>query len=260
MGQVMAVIIIVLIIIFIFVPLSVLNSNNAEIRNIKQSLNLSARALDNCVSREAANLENLSLGFEKPPENDIKVDKDKLLSEFKDILSKNMCYKTNFKDIYNRVYIKVLVYQDMFYIADSKDRWGPPCFFTLNVENYGQVYLSINENRAYYYDGNAKKYESLSTFDLDEEKKNEAVIKCINDKVAQSTYEIGERNSLKIQIQNPYINDNNERVKMSYFNVLSGVTFFVVYAEDTNINVNSKDFQYKNYNVTGYTMEFGENK
>jgi hypothetical protein len=260
MGQVMSAIIIVLVIIFIFVPLSVLNSNNAEIRNIKQSMNLSARALENCVSREDTNLQNLADGYDKPPEREIKVDKNKLLSEFKDIFNKNMCYKTNFEDIYDRIYIKVLVYKDMFYIADNKDEWSQPFFFTIQQEAYGQIYLSVNENMAYYFQGKSKTYGSLVDFGLDEGKRNEIIIKSINDKVAQYTYEIGERNSLKIQIRDPYIQDNDEKVKMSYFNVLEGVTFFVVYAEDTDINVNSKDYHYKNYNVTGYTMEYGENK
>lgn len=257
MGQVVAVIIIVLLVIFIFVPLSFLNSNNAEIRDIKQSLNLSAWALANCVSYEASNIENLANGYERSPEKCIAVDKDRLLSEFNGILYKNVCNDVKFEAVKGRLYIKVLVYQDMFYIADNKDRWSPPFFFTLQDEAHGLIYLSVNENTAYYYNGLIKTPVSLGDLGLDEKKRNEIIISSINDKVARFTYEINDRNSLRIQIQNPYINNSEAKVKMSYFNVLEGITFFVVYAEDTRITINSKDFHYKNYNVTGYTLEIG---
>lgn len=258
MGQVMAFLIIILIIIFVFVPLSFLNHTHFESREIKQDINLSAKVLQNCVSCDIHNLEALSEGYERKKE--IEIDKERLLKEFNEALYENILDWDRFDKIKKRIRLKVLTYKDCFYIEEGSNQWGPPFFFTFWHPSFGVVSLEINNPQGYYYDGKTRTSVPLEFLGLDEEGRDEIILSAINQKVAQYTYEPGERESLGIEIGNRYGKDRKNTLENTYFNVLEGITFFVVYAEDTQFQLHSQDYHFKNYNVTGYTLFLGSKK
>lgn len=256
MGQIMAVVVIMIMIAFVFVPLAYYNANHLETEEVKQSLNLGAKTLVNCIEQEAPNLEEVGKGYERTAETDINIDKDRLLREFKKVVELN-CFnrKEKYEEIEKSILAKVLVYHDRFYIADKSDRWSTPYYFS-TVKTGMLLYLNTANNMVVYYDSTGNPViQDMSGFGITEKEKNEIIINKINRIVAQYTSEPGERTGLSIQIRNPGEQDVNYRVRTSHLNVLGGITFFVVYAENNLLNIDMKDFRFKNYNVVGYTLQ-----
>ena len=256
MGQIMAVIVIMVTIIFVFVPISYLNASNMETEKVKQSLNLAAKAVVNCVEQDISNLDEVMNGYERIDAIDIKIDKERLLKEFKQVIESN-CFnqKEKIKKIEDSILAKALVYHDMFFVADKTDNWSPPFFFT-TVRAGKLLYLNTSNDLVAYYDSAGDlKTENISNYSITRKEKNEIIINKINQWVAQYTYELGERRGLNIQIRNPYEHDIEYKIKTSHLNVLDGITFFVVYAENNFLTMNMQEFNFKDYNVVGYTIE-----
>lgn len=255
MQQIMALVICLLLAIFTFIPGAYLTNTINNYESIKQTLNLSARALGNCVQVQDLNFQELSRGSARSELSIIEVDKDLLLREFYDVLEKNIADPEKIDFVKSRLFIKVLVYYDRFYVADRNDRWSPPYFFT--EDSSGQtVYVNSKNSDAYYYDAYGNKIDTaLSNIGLTDRQKSELIIQKINTVVSQKTGEILERNGLQIEIYNPYNDDPNYKVKHSYFNVLDGLTYFVVFAADTRVQIHSGEFKFRNYNVVGYTLK-----
>lgn len=257
MGQVQAGMIILLVIIFLFLPISYIQRINNENHDIKQHLNLSARVVSNCIEAENINSRDISLGYARDVLTPVKIDKDKLLTEFYDVLYKNVGSSDLFKSIKSKMLLKVLVYYDQFYVAGVDDQWGIPYYFTFETGD-DIIYLYNNSNIVRYFDvaGNTRTDKTIADFGLTPVQKNQIIINKINSIISKFTSEkVIRDNGLKVEIYNP---ENKDPAYMAnyqnYFNVLDGITFFVVYAENTNINVNRTDFKYINYNIVGYTV------
>lgn len=257
MGQTQAGLIILLIIIFLFIPTSYLQRVNNENHDIKQHLNLSARVLADCIEKEITNSRDIALGYSRPKLTPVRVDRDRLLPEFYEVLLKNSGSRENFERTKSRLLVKILVYYDMLYVAKNDDSWDIPYYFTFNVGS-DIIYLNTRDDTVRYFDsaGTERSDRSISDYGLTREQKNDIIIGKINSAVAKYTSEKVIRDSgLNIEIFNPSKQDPAYLAsKQDYFNVLDGITFFVVYAENTRMNVNRTDFQYINYNVVGYTV------
>ncbi len=237
--------------------MEILRFNDFNNHNMKESLNLSARALSDSIEKTRINYAELAKDYSKNELSVIEINKDTLLNEFYDILYKNVLDESRFGSIKNRLILKMLVYYDKFYVADANDNWSIPYYFTTTIGNE-LIYFNTKNNTAAYYDssGTIKYNRDISFYSITPVQKNDIIINKINTIVMQYTSEkVVRENGLRIEIKNPANPDNDYRVKKSYFNALNGITFFVVYVENTSIAVNNRDIKYKNYNVVGYTIE-----
>lgn len=255
MSQISTAVIILLLIILVFVPLAFLTETNQDVQEIKQTLNLCTRALLCSIDYSPVPIEQLSIGHNRDVRSVVKVNKEQLLEEFYALLYNNYYSQEKVEKIQSRILLKVLVCHDKFYIASQNDRWSTPYFF---VEEHGDdiLYFNTKNNQLYFYnDLGEMVFEPISAYGFSEEQKNDLIINTINRVVLQYTYEKETGKGFKIELNNPGKEDVEYRKKYGNFNVLNGMTFFVVYAQDTFIDVNRKDFEYHHYNVVGYTME-----
>jgi len=169
-----------------------------------------------------------------------------------DLLYKNYYHDGAYQEIKQRLILKVLVVNDHFYVANEDDQWSHPYFFLWETTDRS-LYLDIRDEVVYYYDGHNNRVEgTLQSFGISEGEKNQRIIDRINDVVAMETAtEL--QNGLEIMIQNPSNIEGAYRRRYQNFNVLEGITFFVIYREDLQLEVNQNLLRYKNYNVVGYT-------
>lgn len=256
MGKVIFFIFFIFFIIMVFVPNMILIDNNNDIELMKQNLNLSARALINAVDKNISNVNEIAEGYDKGFYFDINVDNERLLKEFYDVLRKNVVDTEEYEAAKNSIKLKIVVYNDKFFVANERDLWSPPFFFTLQHEGI-EYYLNSKDNKAYYYDDTGNKISDVNISDLgiSLKEKNDIIINKINQMVGQLTYETGLRDGITIRIFNKDNNDKNYISENCHFNILDGLTFFVVYASNKHMLFYGKKLNYKNYNVAGYTLE-----
>ena len=257
MQQIHAAIVLLIVVIFIFIPTMGLKEVRDSNQNIKQALNLSTRVIGNCVDHSKINFTELARGYKRDARIPIEVDRQRLLLEFYQLLNKNSLSESKFKSIKDKLLIKVVVYYDKFFVADKNDSWSPPYYFSWNTGSE-LIYLNTQDDTAAYYDasGNMQYNRTIASCGINDEQKNDRIIRQLNSVISQYTSEMLVREKgLKIEIQNPARNDPEYKLSKSYFSVLDGVTFFVVYAENPRMVVNSRDITYQNYNVVGYTVE-----
>ncbi len=240
--------------IFTFIPLSYLNITRLKTENTKQCLNLSVKVLSNSILPSRTNFSELAQGFAGEDLSPLEVDKDKLMREFYDVAAKNCYSSKDFNHLKEKLLFKTIVYPDRFFIADTNDKWSVPYFFTYNKDGE-LLYLNTRDDTVYSYDsaGNMLTW-SLTEAGISRSRKNDLIIDRINSILSGYTGEPGSDKALNIKILNPDNNDSAYKISYSYFNVLEGVTFFVVYKENRNIDVKDRDFRFKNYNVAGYTL------
>ncbi|MBM7613603.1 hypothetical protein [Alkaliphilus hydrothermalis] len=253
MGQSVAVILIIIFLVFLFIPMAFLTNNQQQVGEIKQSLNLSAKALIKAIEVDSENANGFSQGYNRGRQQEVVVNKEDLLREFYDILYRNYYIDGGFQDTKQRLVLKILVVNDRFYLAKEDDQWSHPYFFLL--EDTGlNVYLDIRDDIVYYYDdyGNMT-YASLQSFGISKEEKNQRIINRINQVVAMET-KTEFKDGLEIMIQNSQNVEGDYRRRFQNFNVLEGITFFVIYRGDTGLEINNQMYEYKNYNVVGYTL------
>ncbi len=254
MGQIIAIIIIIIMIAFSFIPMALLNHNQFQVGEIKQNLNLSAKALINSIDKEVVNVDNIAEGFNRSNEQEVSINKDKLLREFYDVLFKNYHHEKNFAGIKSRLVVKLLVLHDRFYVANLHDQWSPPFYFT-DYQLGKQIYFNTRNHTIYYYDETSEKvYQPMELYGTTAEIKNQLIIDKINSVIGNETAIYREEGQLAIEIRNQESNIGDYNSKYQNFNVLEGITFFVIYQEDSKIEINREFFQYKNYNVVGYTL------
>ncbi|MDF2522565.1 MAG: hypothetical protein K0R31_206 [Clostridiales bacterium] len=257
MQQIHAAIVLLIVIIFIFIPSMGLKEVHDSNQDIKQALNLSTRVIGNCVDRSKINFTELARGYNRDSHIPIEVDRERLMKEFYQLMSKNLTSERKFQSVKDKLLVKVVVYYDQFFVADKKDSWSAPYFFTWDSGNE-LIYLNTQDDTVSYYDasGYRRNDRTITYYGLNREQKNDQIIKQLNAVVAQYTSEkLIRKNGLKIEIQNSARSDLGLKLNKSFFNVLDGVTFFVIYAENPSMVVNSKDVKYRNYNVVGYTVE-----
>jgi hypothetical protein len=259
MGQALAAFFIILFIIFTFVPLAALNDNHIEVESVKQNLNLAARSVCNAVENSLKNYENLSEGYRKSSHVGIQINKERLLQEFYDILRKNYYNEDEFERVKDRICLKVLVCGDRFYIADDRNRWSQPYFFTTYIDGVIKDVATVNilSQEVSYFCAGQQVYKPLEdpAVQMTSQKKNKIIIEKLNEIISQYTYDFQRKTSINIKIKNPDETDAGYKMQYRDFNVLDGITFFVLYAEDNYVYSDSKNFHFKNYNVTGYTFK-----
>lgn len=171
--------------------------------------------------------------------------------------------------------------------------WLPPYFYNTVVKEKSSgknklVNLSTISNTAWYSDDSGIIEQPLTSFrkensDLTEEVKNDLIIEKINKVIAQNTFKY---DTAQITVGDPYYHNpglsinilNPSKLKKSFsgvdlatnqksinefaeyrqtysdFNVLEGITFFVVYSDDKRFDSTDKEFRYHNYNVAGHTF------
>ncbi|MCX8130732.1 MAG: hypothetical protein N3I35_11610 [Clostridia bacterium] len=259
MGQIIAAVLIILFIIFAFVPLAHLNNNHVEIQSVKQDLNLAARAVCNSFKKSFENYESLSEGYEQTACTDIRLDKARLLREFYDILKKNCYNGIKFSQMKERICLKVLVYSDRFFIADRSDRWSPPFFFNIYKGQPINDIVALNTvtDDVSFYKNSEKIILPVTHPDVGimPEEKEQIIINRLNEVISQNTYDEAKKRGLAIKIRNPDKSDMTYRLEYRYFNILEGITFFVLYAEDESVFIHNRSYEFKNYNVAGYTLK-----
>ncbi len=255
MYQTITVIVLILFIAVTFLPLAYQVYYEMITEKIKHAVNLSVKILPNCILDNEDNQRNIASGYKRSYKSPVEIDKKKLVAEFYDAMEKNMAGSELFEKMKECILLKVIVYYDRFYVADKYDRWSPPFFFTKTngdklyyLYSYGNVARSLEggENSDDIY---------LNEIPLTEEQRNDIVIEKLNDVIESYTFEFSSGSGIKIKIFNPEKNDPEYKAHNNYFNVLDGVTFFVVYRNVNATAVNNTIFRFDKAAVSGYTME-----
>jgi len=256
MGKVVFFIFFIFFISMVFIPNMILIDNNNDTELMKQNLNLSARALINTVDKTVSNVNEIAEGYGKEFYFDINVDNERVLEEFYDVLRKNIIDAEEYESVKKSIKLKIIVYHDRFFVADERDLWSPPFFFTRYYEGK-EYYLNSKDNKAYYYDDSGNKVFDINISDLgiSSKEKNDIIINKVNQMVGQLTYEAGLRDGINIKIFNKDNDDTNYIAENCHFNILDGLTFFVVYVSNKPMFFHDEKLDYKNYNVAGYTLE-----
>ncbi len=254
MGRTIFFIFLTIIIAFVMVPNMLLVNNYNEKVMVKNNLNLASRVLISSIDKRPIKMGELGQGYEKEVSYDIHIHRDRLLNQFYDILYKNLLDKLLYEETKKNIKAKIIVYNDRFYICDTLERWSVPYYF---IHKYGNspLYLNTKTNIAYYYDDTgAKIYDDIYNIGLNSEKKKEIIITKLNNEIAKYTSNEF-KESIGIKIYNPHKADGKYKAENSYFNVLDGLTFFVVYVERDIVNVFDNEIKGLNYQVAGYTLE-----
>lgn len=250
MHRIIVITVIFLVLIFTFIPLSHLEFYNRSTEEIKQKLNLSVKVLPYCIDNTDNNYMLLAEGFKRCNT----INKNKLLDEFHDVLSDNICNEKKYQEIKSGILAKVLVYYDRFYIAGRNDRWSPPYFFTCQ-DGERLYYVYTRGDYVYYYNSGNIVTCSLNSTGITKEQRNNIVINKLNSIIAIYTLDTLTGKGLNIKIYNPGCDSPEYKAKNMCFNVLDGITFFVVYSDSENLGLNGKKFRFSSCNVAGYTME-----
>jgi hypothetical protein len=256
MGKIIAYFMVIIMISLCFMSAYKLYGENLYKRELEQSLNLSCKVFKTCIIKTGNKKE---AGKRAPIVENI--DKEKLLQDFYDILSLNYPNITGYNNIKRNIRLKMIIHGDRMYYAGTNNKWSIPVFFTEYNEIPGtEVYFNINDDSVYYYIGTDKYYTDLNALGITNEEKYELIIDKVNSIVAKNTIQrtvTGSQEqvfSAKLNIQNPYTSDNTIKHDMSYFNILEGSTFFVIYTEGLNHQSGNMDFTFKNLAVSGYTI------
>ncbi|MBN4051004.1 hypothetical protein JYU01_01780, partial [bacterium AH-315-L21] len=228
MGQIVALVIILIMAVFLFLPMFNLVENHHEVIDIKQRLVLSSKVLINSIQKE-----ELTKGDEIAEDKDkfrtkIIVDKDKLLSSFYDMLRKNFPNDRKREEIISNIKVKILVQHNCIYYVIDENRWELPIFFTYDYMGE-TVYLNTKNNLAYFYNNDGSRvYKDVSEFGITVEEKEQIIIDAVNNVVSEYTIKKEKGKTLNINIKNKHREDIHKKMSEASFNVLEGITFFVV--------------------------------
>ncbi len=273
MEQGMSAIIIALFILFLFVPVVFLKTMQSNTENTKNNIHFSAMALADCIEIEEVNYADLSYGYERYMENytpdasNIKIDEQKLLVEFNNVLFKNSQDPKLYAKVQENIVAKILIYNDRFLIAapdkDSvskkydyknefnkyKDgkagKFNAPYYFTYKHPSNGNTYyLNTKNDTVKDIDGN------VVNIDIKRVDRNKEIINKINKVISDYT------NGLIIDFPNPdNLTETLNNIRKKELNFFDGVTFMVIYKEDKALNVRTEDLKFKSYAVAGYTLK-----
>lgn len=280
----------------LFAPTSKQVMNDVDIKRTKQTLNLASKVLVNSIDLEGVSYETFSLGYYLENEDFVKIDKDKLLSEFKDVLYKRYLNADSYQEMQRRIPALVLTYGDRFYVAERKlvlkpggnrtkleDHeaqfvWLAPMFYTVVDDNGRLLYLNLRDETSTFYQYQGGKSVPVKVSNdtvrikgqkLTKELRDSLVIDSINRVVQAITYDPAHGSQgFKLQIRpddfgskdtsNMSYNERQDYYRqlreVSNFNVLEGITFFIIYAsDDEGVSYNDR-VVLRNYNAAGFTL------
>jgi len=254
MYQILVSIVLIVFIAFSFITLQYWLHDEQVYERVGHAISLSVKVLPCCISAEKENHETLAAGFIRDINNPVEIDRCKLLLEFHNVLEKNLSLYKNFSEIRENILAKVLVYYDRFFIADRFDRWSPPYFFS-TVYGDKLYYLNIKDDSIWYYENNQKFYTSLNAIGMSHDQKNNIVIDKLNSFISGYTYDPINKSSINIKIFNPESSDPVYRLSSSSFNVLDGITFFVIYRNFKRPEMGNFFINLDKAIVCGYTLK-----
>jgi hypothetical protein len=282
--------------VMIFYPSARQTINDLDVQKTKQTLNLASKVLVNAIDLEGANYEVFSLGYYLENEDMIKIDKDRLVSEFNNLLYSRYLDADKLAQVQASIPALVLTYGDKFYVAERKTslkpggnvnnpsdynisfEWLPPMFYTLTDDSGRLIYVNLRDETSMYYEKKDTKITAVKLHNkdvfvggkrLDKEIRDKTVISNINRVVQEVTYDpANDSNGFQIQIRTAGFENKdtsgmnikekqdyyNELREISNFNVLEGITFFIIYAADSEGVSNNELFRYRNYNASGFTL------
>ena len=202
---------------------------NTEIKNI---LNRSCKVIADAISIEDENISHIADGYLLKRRKSVELDLEKLDRMFVDTLKYNAKNRFNIENIK----LKVVVYDERFFIQDNRGIWIPRYF------RDDKKIINIFDN----------KYHSIKDDTLKNLPKNYdkevTIINQLNDIVAgyisdfQNSFTIGIKNSSHLTLEN------------RNFNVLDGVTFFVLYEDDEVSIIQPQIKEKTNFSLAGYTI------
>ena len=255
MSHVTTTIIVLLFIALMFIPLAYLSTTYQNVQSVKQTLNLSAKSLNSAIDFQIDSSVQLSSGYSKRIFSEKKVDKQELVSAFYTMIQKNAGSKQKADKLKENILTKVLVYPDRIYIADNAGRWSAPYFFVHHVADT-LIYVNTENDYAYEEDSTGSITRSpIVAYGLTTEQKNDLIIDTINHVIAKHTYYKTQGKAYTPVIRNPDTADIEYQLAYGHFNVLKGITFLVLYVENTHWYADRVRVDYRNYNVTGFTLE-----
>ncbi|MEO2202149.1 hypothetical protein ABGV42_00140 [Paenibacillus pabuli] len=157
--------------------------------------------------------------------------------------------------------------------------WLPPMYYTVIDDSGRLMYLNLRDETSYYYQAVSTVNENKIVVDnstvsiggkkLTKDLRDKLVIEKINAHVHRMTRDPYEKNyGFEIQIrpagmENADISGYTPKqrsdyysklIQMSNFNILEGITFFVIYSTDEPKYIRDRDYQYRNYNASGFTL------
>lgn len=238
----------------IFMAVALSSSHDIFREDLKENLILSAKVLKQNISNSQESMEGISNGYNKEYK-DIIIDEENLISDFNAMLYRHYLNKNKYESIKQQLYVKVLVYPDRFQIANYKDLWSAPYYFTSMTSDNKQLFLNAKDNTVYYYDdANNKVEDTLDNYALSMSEKQQLIIDKINLYVSLYTKLTEADKGLVINIKNAYKNDISYLDSMEGFNPIEDVTFFVVYISSNKLELWSYLFNFNAYEVVGYTL------
>ncbi|MCT4611760.1 MAG: hypothetical protein N4A47_00155 [Clostridia bacterium] len=285
MEQTYTTIILVFMSILVFTVMAYFEGTNYEKQILKHSLNLSSKVLINNINETHANFEEIAQGYtffseKRVPKIDI--NKEKLMDDFHIMMAKNYGDAVKYKSkITQNLTVKVVADYEKFFVAGVNDKWSAPYFYSYTNRHTNKVYylntlydegieadtdtrVSLytvfnnphdgTEEIDRYYDESDDSYENKERFEEELHRlKGYYITNRINAIIAKPAY----TNGLAIEFASNRASESNRVNNFSQdnFNPLEGITFFVVYKEDKNIFLQNDRYDFKNYNVVGFTLK-----
>jgi hypothetical protein len=253
LGRTILNVILFLIFTSVFVILGLVDRNEYDKADTKQSINLAAKQLINSIDKSSLTTEELSKGYTNDSTN-INIDMKRLIVNFENTLKRTYPNDIKYESLKKSIKFKSVIYYDRIYFTDkntldSIENIEAPIYFTYHDVATGRLlYLNTVKTDVYYYDNsNNKIIDNITNYGLSEKQKNEIIINKINTIIRNYTDNV-ETKGVTVKIASL---EGNQ-----YFNILDGITFLVVYNDSSTINtIFSDNINMYNYNVTGYTFE-----
>lgn len=186
--------------------------------------------------------------------DDIKIDEEKLLLDFDNCLFDNYFNYETYTKTRKSIRAKVLVYQDYFIISSSNNVWSAPYYFWYEAPGGQMVYLNTKDSKTVYYNSSNVAVEGvIADFGLTSEQKTDLIINRLNDVLGAYTLDRG--NLVNVKVQNPYNLTDDYKREYQSFNVLDGVTFYVIYDNENELFIFQEMFRIDSTEIVGYTLD-----
>lgn len=220
-----------MLLVFYFVGniISISNSNRND--EIKNTLNRSCKVIADSIDIEEENIEHIADGYMLEKRNAVRIDLNRLNVLFDEVLKYNA---NGFRA--EDIKLKIVVYDEQFFIKDKNEVWIPMYFRDGNkiLNVFDDKYRLVEKDEKLELPKGYKKEEKIIT------QLNGVIKNYMKD--MQNSYGIGIKDTSQINLKN------------KNFNVLNGVTFFVLYIENNPKLVGAELVKNRNFAVAGYTL------